>query len=366
MAGANVVAGADAATEIPKVEDLKTQLAAAEEKAVEEFDFDEPEDGKSVMISDADDKSGGGEAGAEEDAAEEDTRGEEEEKETPDGAEPEGETIPDVDEALLSEAEEAGLTREQATALAKGGHLEDVVEAFTRKVAKVGMAEVSGKGEDEPEKQEPPEPKPAPDEAAKAAKVDFEKLVEAGYDAEIVNALKAVSSAHEAEVKQLRERLEEFQTSTQQANAEAYAAEFDGRIEELGKEWEETFGKGDGNKLNRDGDTFKNRVKLNEAMAQIEIGRERMQLPEVDEAELFKRALRMEFGDKIEGQARKKLSGQLRNQRGRVTSRPARHKGKPAESADEAALAGIKATMTDRGLEAGEPEENDPSLFQWE
>jgi hypothetical protein len=74
------------------------------------------------------------------------------------------------------------------------------------------------------------------------------------------------------------------------------------------------------------------------------------QQPPPSPRELFNRARRMVFGDKIETEARRKVLKMVRDEQGRFTARPTHREMRSNLSPDERARRAVAAKLREKGL----------------
>jgi hypothetical protein len=133
-----------------------------------------------------------------------------------------------------------------------------------------------------------------------------------------------------------------------------YVAEFDGFVNELGDEWTDVLGKGDGPTMareNPDNSQVQARVHLDTVSRQLEYGRQQQGLPPLPRAQLLERALRVAFPQNQEQTIRKQVESQVVSRQRLKTNRPG-NTIRRQSSPEEAAIARTQKWYEDRGLAA--------------
>jgi|GEM_PF-3837393 len=125
---------------------------------------------------------------------------------------------------------------------------------------------------------------------------------------------------------------------------------FDGFIAELGDDWADTLGKGGSLDLPADSQERKARDAIWDAQEAILAHAQMTQQPPPSPRELFNRARRMVYGDKIETEARRKVLKMVRDEQGRFTARPTHREMRSNLSPDERARRAVAAKLREKGL----------------
>jgi hypothetical protein len=158
------------------------------------------------------------------------------------------------------------------------------------------------------------------------------------YTDDFKDKMQKMNEFYASKLKSVRDELSTARQELNRIQGMEYVREFDASIKSLGDDWQDVFGKGSGQKLDPKGSQYKNRVKLDEEMSIIALGRKQMGKPPLNKAELFQRALQSAFSDKIKSIETAKMQKALKDRSRRSASRPTNRQTKPM-TADEELLA---------------------------
>ncbi|HML73327.1 MAG TPA: hypothetical protein PKB02_02405 [Anaerohalosphaeraceae bacterium] len=158
------------------------------------------------------------------------------------------------------------------------------------------------------------------------------------YTDDFKEKMQKMNEFYASKLKSVRDELSSARQELNRIQGMEYVREFDASIKNLGDPWQDVFGKGSGQKLDPKGSHYKNRVKLDEEMSIIALGRKQMGKPPLNRAELFQRALQSAFSDKIKSIETAHLQKALKDRSRRSASRPTHRNTKPM-TADEELLA---------------------------
>lgn len=157
------------------------------------------------------------------------------------------------------------------------------------------------------------------------------KIKEEDWDPELVKTLKDMHQHYESQISNLNQSLQQSQIWYQQQQAAIesqqaaqYTAWFDAKISELGDDFSAVFGKGDYSNLRHGSSELGNRIRLSETINQLAT-----LYPQAQDDELFRRALRMEFGEVQSQLKTKQLSEQLKARSKQTIGRPSSKKTSP-------------------------------------
>jgi hypothetical protein len=158
------------------------------------------------------------------------------------------------------------------------------------------------------------------------------------YTDDFKDKMQKMNEFYASKLKSVRDELSTARQELNRIQGMEYVREFDASIKSLGDDWQDVFGKGSGQKLDPKGSQYKNRVKLDEEMSIIALGRKQMGKPPLNKAELFQRALQSAFSDKIKSMETAKMQKALKDRSRRSASRPT-HRQTKLMTADEELLA---------------------------
>lgn len=325
---------------------------ADKDAAVDDLDFDDPSG-----ASDGDDASGGDDAGEADDAPKGDDspKGEDAPK---GGDAPKGDDK-GFDDALLARAKDAGFDESEARAFGTADNLTRALTAQDRQLAKLGAGALAaddqgGDGDGGPQDR-PKGDEPTPKDKSQAAAGDADDKpfaisdeVAAQMEPEVVQLFNDLHAHHDARVEALTSQVQGLVVESQAREdartvetAEAFFAEQD----------ESLFGKGQIEGLQENSTEFENRVKLCEAVGQLQRGIAASKgLDKVPPLrELLPRALRMEFPDHIEKKARRDVTRGLDKAKRRGTMRPTARRTAEGRTPTQDAEAAVKAKLAEIG-----------------
>jgi len=188
-----------------------------------------------------------------------------------------------------------------------------------------------------------------------AAEVEEDTKYEFGVDEELlepdmVKALKFVQDKHNKELSKLKESVSSvISASTQQKQAQ-FAEWVDKKFGSLDENWEKTFGKRPGHEMSAKSPEFAGRIKVLNAMDALS----RVHNPS-DRDGLFERALRAEFGDKVEDNVRQEVASGNSKRRSQALNRPnSRKAGQPKVDKTKTATSNLNKKLESFGMADGE------------
>lgn len=164
----------------------------------------------------------------------------------------------------------------------------------------------------------------------------------------------AAQQQFEAQLNEQGQATQAWMEERAQETLANYVAEFDGFVNELGDEWTDILGKGDGPAMAaKDPNSLhvQNRVHLDTVSRQLEAGRQAQGLPPIPKAQLLERALRVAFPQNQEQTIRKEVESKVAKRQRLKTNRPGNTIRKQP-SAEDAAVARAEKFYEDRGLAA--------------
>lgn len=98
---------------------------------------------------------------------------------------------------------------------------------------------------------------------------------------------------------------------------------FDNKVAALGDEWKDVFGKGASETdFHPSSKEFQNRDRLFRTAEALPLAYQDRNMPGISEDEIFQRALRAEFGDRIAGTERAKIAKTVKRRSGQVINKP--------------------------------------------
>lgn len=131
-----------------------------------------------------------------------------------------------------------------------------------------------------------------------------------------------------------------------------YVEDFDGFVNALPDEWNDTLGKGSGFELPKDGIAMKARVQLDQTARLLADGRAKQGQPPLPLNDLLARALRVAFPQKQEQAVRKQIEAEVVKRHSLKTARPTVRSGGRPKSSLDAAAATAEQWYAKRGMSA--------------
>lgn len=281
---------------------------------------------------------------------------------------PEHETPPaapateDVDPAT-AQAKQFGLADETVAKLRESGELDNVLAGLDRGL----LASVRPAAGDalQPGDAVPPKPQeetPAGDAAAAAAALSdpnaegwlsqinaIPELPKAEFDEDLCDGWNAMRSALQTMGKTLQGFETQNQAQTEASNREL-GEWFDKTIAGLDPEFKEVFGDQRAMSYSVETPQGQNQEKVIQTMAALETAYIQRGQDPPGRDELFARALRAEFGDKVISAEKGKLGAALDKRSGQVLARPARSPGAPKGGTPYGrAVSAVTAIMKEKG-----------------
>jgi len=276
-------------------------LEKAEAAAISELDIEEPAPPK-VADPDADSDTTGDEIPPGDDDK---------------GAEPTDE-VAGFDDAIVGEAQELGFTTEEIKASGSDTALQKLLNMA--QAVSTPSDEATEKGDEAPKADDK---KPAD---ADVKTVEFEpfklELNPELYDPELVKQIQGMNEHYGQQMQSFADTVKKLEAAEVARSSEVFNSWFDSRVEALDDSYESLLGKGDGASLERNGPEFANRVKVIKRMNVIDAGRERMNLPSLDENTLFEEAVASVFRKEGAAVIRKKIAAQVKKRGRSLSARP--------------------------------------------
>lgn len=300
--------------------------------APDPLDFSEPEDGWDIPDQDESSARGG--------APREEEGGADKDHAPPPPAFP---------QELLDRAGRSGMTEAEARAFGPE-RLGQVLSLMDRQLARQSMTQQGQRPQQTPPQQQ------APPQGLPAYELKLNKDV---YDPELVEAVEGLSKHYHGQVNALAAQVQQLLGHHQAAAGQAFAAQFDGWLGELGDGYHDALGKGALADVRGDPKAMAARQELLATMDALADAYARSGT-QVAEKDLFQRAVRALHGEREVRQAadegRRKVEEQLRNRRGQFTSRPTQRQSAPSQSREQQAVANLASRMKDMGLTDEDPD----------
>lgn len=166
------------------------------------------------------------------------------------------------------------------------------------------------------------------------------------------------------EVKKANEVVQNLVAERQAEELRSYVNEFDGFVNQLGGEYEKTFGKGSGYDLNPQSVFLQNRVALDQTAKQLAFGRAQQGLPELPRKELLTRALRVAFPQQQESAIRKQVEQEVVARKDLIQKRPGGKSGRTQhKTGEEAAASYAEKWYAERGMSSFPVDNFDDSVI---
>lgn len=325
------------------------------EERVEKTPEQEPTDDFASALRDASTEGDAAPETAPEDDGKEKAEEKPEEKAEPEKEDATPEVGGEIDEAIVSRGLELGFSDEEIADLATSPKW--VQEQIFRRHEAAAKdtpdgdenldAETNAPAtKEEPAKAEKPTPTPKTEEPP----IPWEELEneENGYDPVLVKALKAAHQKidrYEAALPKIEAMQERFAEWDQQRAAEyqsAAFAEFDKQLNELPEEWKEVLGTEPTKNVFEAGEKskhYQSRVEIAVAMQTISQRREDAGMAPLDDAGLFRAALRLAFPEKDDAIRKTKIEGQIKNKlrdaKGKFLARPTSRNSTPLSPSED-------------------------------
>lgn len=169
------------------------------------------------------------------------------------------------------------------------------------------------------------------------------------FNAKFQAAVEQMEAKFRGELEQTSQITQAWLEQQAQETLANYVAEFDGFVNELGDEWTDILGKGDGYKLPQDSQELQNRVHLDTVSRQLQQGREANGLPPLSRRQLLDRALRVAFPQNQEKVLRKQIEGDVAKRQKLKTNRPG-NTVRRQSTPEEQAISHVEKWYQDRGL----------------
>jgi len=258
-----------------------------------------------------------------------------------------------LSDELIEAAVKAGMTSEEANEYGSDADLQRTVTLLRRQAgsADTGQEDKTdgkNKGDDSSDKKGDDEKKGDAEDEPFDCGLDPEK-----YDEGLIktlnkmgqaqlDALKAKGTVGNKEVEELKAQVKTLTDDRQNEAAVRYFKAFDGRIDALGKDWQDIFGEGPGPKLADDSDGLKNRKVLDKEVQAIAIGRDSAGLKPLSEQAMFDKALESAFPKKSKTLSGKKVSDKLKERSKQHVHKPSGQQGADKTGHEKAVEANVE------------------------
>jgi hypothetical protein len=238
--------------------------------------------------------------------------------------------------AMIDRALDAGLTEDQANALGVDA-LTGILDRLDQQAAELAknVPDTEPATESETPKVEPYKLKLDPDL----------------HEDDVVLAFNEMNEHYAGLMQTMSERLGRMeQTHTAAAEAER-TTRMDRMFKDLGKEWEDVYGKGSTSKMSRRSDGYKARDEVEQHMKVLAAGYKAQGRQVPDEADLFMRAHRGTHGDKQATISQTRKAEKVRNRQGQFVARPShRRTGSSTSSPTRNAAESVARKLSDIGF----------------
>lgn len=296
------------------------------EDVVLDIDGGDDEDGESDNSDDA----GESPAKDSEDVTEEDESVDEDTNDSDsESAEKESDEIPDQ---LLAKAREFGLSREDVQTIGDTKLLERIVS---------GLGNADDSQQKTQQKAEPAETNQFDEEF----KVELDREI---YEDDLCNAVEATCK----QINSMRKALAQAMNSTQAMQLEATASRLDNLFAKADDGFKDLFGEGSLSDLDRKSDFVKNRNEVIAEMGAIVAGYNQAGRKLPSEKEVFNKAVRSLYGDKIKEQVKKELVSKVQKRNRIAISRPSNRKSRKTSSPEAMATQAVASKLKSFGFSA--------------
>lgn len=167
-----------------------------------------------------------------------------------------------------------------------------------------------------------------------------------GLQTQFAEQLAKQQAVIEAQAKQTESILQERKAF----EVRRYVEEFDGFVNALPDEWNDTLGKGSGFELSKDSVAMKARIQLDQTAKLLADGRAAQGQPPLAMNELLSRALRVAFPQKQEQAVRKQVEQEVIKRENLKTARPTGRTGAKPKSGVDAAAEYAEKWYSKRGM----------------
>lgn len=242
---------------------------------------------------------------------------------------------------LLQRASDAGFDEQSARALGTPDALISVLDTFDRQLAAVGRTEDTAESD-------------AADTSDATSNKGSGEQFRISLDSEVVEpvvqqAFDQVVERYESAISDLTEAVDMLLGHVESEGRSRESERFDGFVDSLGKDYQDLFGNGPTDVL-RDGSVQRrNRDSVLDEMRALREGYGKIGRKAPSEKELFQRALRGVFGDKISSMARREIAGKL-------DRRSKSHINRPTSRSDrdltprQRAIRSVGSKMAEKGM----------------
>jgi hypothetical protein len=151
------------------------------------------------------------------------------------------------------------------------------------------------------------------------------------------------------QIGQLKQNLTVSMEREQAQQVQHYVRTFDNTVNGLGEGWDKVFGQGDASTLNRSSAEFRNRVRLDQAVAEVCAARQVAGLPQIPTEVAIQRALQVEYAKESADIAREQLARKATGRQSQFINRPSARRGAgitPTEKATDF----VSGFFKDRGI----------------
>lgn len=257
-------------------------------------------------------------------------------------ASPEGEFPAD----MLTRATDAGFTEEQAKGFGSPEALEGILDVFDRSLAAQGRKadDTAVRGDAAGTKAGDAAGKTQPGEQLK---VELDADV---VEPSIAQAFTQVSEYVNSRLSDLAEAVDQLLDHAEKDIQSRDDERFDGFVGQLGDDFADLFGKGATSNLRDTSVHHRNRMEVRDQMRAMAAGYEHIGRTPPNQQELFQRALRGVFGDKIKSQARREISDKLKAGTRTPLNRPTGSKAGSGLSPEQRAIRSVGALMAEKGM----------------